>query len=331
MKIFSTHRRKLEPHRRFGSREFQNKIKQAQNYKRTMYPTTRRFFGSGILTLGISSVGIRLLVYAAAALVIYFMAISQYFLVTDIAVAGNSQVSTDQIREAIKNSTISRTFLIPKNHFLLLTKDRAARIITSQLPMVKEISKYDRKFPNRIELEVNERHQGFALIAKESVFVVDDEGAVLRQEASPGKLFVVTNQADEEVKPGAIMPAKLTAFILSMHKAWPSKMSVGLTGAKFPGLASADAIFTTSEGWSAFFDINRPVQAQLNALTLLLAKQVPAKDRSRLAYIDLRIQRVAYICYKGTPCFEKPQEEVIPVDNPKVEAVSTETAWKETE
>jgi hypothetical protein len=53
------------------------------------------------------------------------------------------------------------------------------------------------------------------------------------------------------------------------------------------------------------FDTTRSVITQLNDLSVLLNKQIAAKDRARLAYIDLRLAKWAYYCFKATPCHQE--------------------------
>src|SRR3989338_1218924 len=98
MKIFSSHRRKLEPRRRFGGREFKHKIKVAQNYKRV--------FSTGGLPESLKkwrNFGIAVFV-----IIFYYLVISSYFVISDIKVSGNQDVSTQQIHDAIAQAGRSR-------------------------------------------------------------------------------------------------------------------------------------------------------------------------------------------------------------------------------
>jgi hypothetical protein len=59
-----------------------------------------------------------------------------------------------------------------------------------------------------------------------------------------------------------------------------------------------------------FFSTDRPVTNQLSNLSILLAKQIAAGDRARLAYIDLRLSKWAYYCFKATPCQQTDQSQL---------------------
>lgn len=77
--------------------------------------------------------------------------------------------------------------------------------------------------------------------------------------------------------------------------------------------------FVSSEGWEVFFDINRAVDSQLSNLNLIITRQVPAKNRLELAYIDMRVDKSVYLCYKSSACVEQPPadpnaEAAVPTD-----------------
>ncbi len=299
MKIFSAHRRKLEPHRRFGSTEFQIKIREAANYKRVFDMSGKKFhWGRFNFSLKIwRNLGI-----AALLIVFYYAAISPYFKISEVEVSGNSQVSSQAISDAIRGSSNARLFF--------LNSGRVNSILTSELPSIKEVVEYDRTWPNKITLKVMERNPGFAIRSNNNYFLVDDEGVVVMQIDEPENLLIVEDQVVETFARNEALPnPKLAPFVLSMNKQWQGKVSSAVTIVKFPGKGSTEVQFETSEGWSVMFDTARPVNGQLNNLALILNKQIPARDRSQLAYIDLRLNKFAYYCFKASPCQQHEQTE----------------------
>ncbi|MBI3952531.1 MAG: FtsQ-type POTRA domain-containing protein [Candidatus Doudnabacteria bacterium] len=302
--IISKHRRK--PKRDFGSKEFRTKLKAAASYKR-IFPSQKlpilRFFIR-------SKVG-RFTTIALLLVLIYFLFFASTFRVVNVTVSGNTQVSSEQIRDALIRAGEDRAFLIPKNHSILLSRGYVNSLLTAKLPMVKEISKSKRSWPDSISLTVTERNKGFILRTNNQDYLVDEEGMVIKQTSEEKELLQVANFLEENVAINEPLNPKLAAFIVSVQRQWSSKVNTGLTGAKISGKASLEVQFVSSEGWSALLDINRPVLTQLSSLALILNRQVPPKDRSRLAYIDLRLEKWAYYCFKGTPCSVQPQEESI--------------------
>jgi cell division septal protein FtsQ len=319
MKIFSPHRRRMEAKRRYGSKEFKNKVKNAQNYKRVFDPNGRGFVAAFVRFLRLDSVLVRLGVGAAVLAAGYFLFFSPYFLVNQVAVSGNQQVTTEQISQAFKDGTAGRSVFTPKNHLLLLSKRRMAKILSSSQPLVKEIKGYKRVWPNRIEMEIAERHPGFALVVDGKTYLVDDEGLVVKELPEAQGLPSVVDQVSEPVQAGErLNNTKLVAFVLSASRQWPNKINSQLKEIRVPGKAANQAQFMSAEGWGVFFDVARPAEAQLSNLALILNRQIPANRRLQLAYIDLRFDKWAYYCYKDQPCEAQPQ------DNPEAEAPDAE-------
>src|SRR5437868_4920324 len=114
--IFSTHRKKMEPRRRYGSRTFRDKIKTAASYKRIFNPDR------GFKFLPSSNRALRAGIFAAVIVVlvaVYYLTISSAFLVTNITIKGNRQVSTGQILDVLDTDSNSRLFLMKKNNYFL--------------------------------------------------------------------------------------------------------------------------------------------------------------------------------------------------------------------
>ncbi len=310
MKIFSKHRRKLEPSRRFGGRAFQTKIKEAQNYKRIFHAPTGNRMEKFWRSIGFTSKLWRRLGILGVIIIFYFLVISQQFIISDFQITGNAQVQSQTIEDTLNQEAGKRIFLIKKSNFFLLSKGRVNEILTSKIPTIKEVTDYDRQWPKTAKITIKERTPGFALKSNNNYFLIDDEGTVVKPLDNPGNLLVVEDSLVEDFGSGEAFPnPKMAPFILSMNRAWPAKFNTGIVSVMFPGKASNDVQFNSTEGWSVMFDINRSVALQLTNLNILLSQQIAAKDRPNLAYIDLRSAKWAYYCFKGTACEQKAQNE----------------------
>ncbi|MBX4186829.1 MAG: FtsQ-type POTRA domain-containing protein [Candidatus Doudnabacteria bacterium] len=303
--IFSKHRKKIEPGRRYGSISFRNKVKEAANYKRAFNPT------SGFSLNILSGNSIRTKIYkglgvTAVAVAIYYLMISPIFLVTDIEIKGNHQISSEQIRQLLGNTGDHRFFLIRKNNFLIMTEGRVNKLLTGSIPTIKNVSLH-KSLPNHAVLEISEHTPGFAIESNGKYFLVDDEGVVVNQMEGPQKLLVAHDQLVENFVRGERLPnQKLAPFIISMSKMWGSKINVPIEVVKFPGKIGNDVQFVTVMGWSVLMDASRPGSVQLGNLAVILSKEVTPMQQLKLAYIDLRLDKKAYYCFKESPCQQQP-------------------------
>ncbi len=308
--IFSRHRR-IDPKRRFGSKDFQNKIKQAQSYKRSYNPIDLNRPNKWMVLIGFKSKFFRVLWIGLVAAIVYFFVFSNYLIINRVEVNGLSRVSSSQVSDLVQSLANQRTAFVPKSNFFLMTKSRMEKTLTAAIPLVKEIKSYKRGWPNKVRIEIVERDPGFILQVGEKQYLVDEEGIVVKDDTAGLILPIVIDQVQENFDIGKPLPnPKMVAFILSIHKQWGTKISSRINLAKIPGKASNEVQIVSSEGWGVFFDTSRPVTSQLDNLALVLSRQIPAKDRLNLAYIDMRLEKWAYYCFKDTPCVAGAQEEL---------------------
>jgi cell division septal protein FtsQ len=306
MRIFSKHQKKIDPRRRFGGMQFRNKIKEASNYKRAFNPTSG--FSLNILSDNKGARIAKVLGIAIFLVIFYFTIISPALLINTVDIKGNVQVPTSQIEDVLDANADSRFFMIPKNNFFLMSKGRVNKVLTESIPTIKEVIQYDRHWPNRGTIEIVEHKPGFVIQTNGNYFLLDDEGVVVEQVQDPKKMFIAEDQVTESFERGETLPnQKLAPFILSMSKSWSSKISTPIVAAKFPGKSSHEVHFITTTGWVVMFDTGRSVTVQLDDLTVILSKQVGSSQMDRLAYVDLRLDKWAYYCFKETPCSSSPK------------------------
>ena len=277
--------------------EFRNKIKAAGNYKRVYLKNE----GKSKFSI------IRIICVITLFLLIYFLIISDALLIKEVTVRGNTQVSTAQIDEVLSANANSRLFFIKKNHFLLMSEGRVNKLLTKGIPTIKSITNSDRKWPNKITIEIVEHTPGFVIESNGNYFLIDDEGVIVEEVQDPKSFLVVHDQLTESFARGDRLPnQKLVPFIMTMNKSWNSKITTPIDTIKFPGKSSTEVQFITTTGWAVLFDTGRSVAVQLSDLSVILSKQIRASELPNLAYIDLRLNKWAYYCFKQSPCEQQP-------------------------
>ncbi|MBI4049669.1 MAG: FtsQ-type POTRA domain-containing protein [Candidatus Doudnabacteria bacterium] len=287
------------------------RLKEASSYKRAFGPSRVNFFHR-LLLPSLSSRKIKVLGSLVVLIALYYLVISDKLLISEAVLSGNSQVTQEAVNGVLDTNSNNRVFFVKKNHYFLMTHGRLNKLLTSSIPEVREVVKVNRKWPDKIEIEITERNPGFVLAVKDRKFLVDEEGVVLKQlNADENKeLFEVIDQSqDDEMVVGEVLSnPKLVAFILSMYRAWPGKMEPEITSVKISSKTTYETQFGTDSGWTVFFDINRSVSTQLNSLSLVLNKHITPKDKGRLAYIDMRSEKWIYYCFKNSPCSSQAYE-----------------------
>ncbi len=300
MRIFSGHRKKIEAKRRFGSLEFRNKVKDAGSYKRAYLRNESNL----IPKLKYIGIGIFIILF-------YLFVVSDVFTIEQVTIKGNSTVTTSQVEDVLRSSANSRLFLIRKNNFFLMSRGRVNKLLTSSIPTIKEVVRSDRNGLNKITIEIVEHTPGFVIESNGNYFLIDDEGVIVEQIHDPKNYLVVKDQLTESFASGDRLPnQKLVPFILSITKSWNNKISTPIASVKFPGKSSTEVQMITTTGWAVLFDTGRSVSVQLADLAVILSKQIRPSELPNLAYIDLRLNKWAYYCFKQSPC----EQQAIPTE-----------------
>ena len=311
MKIFKT--KNNQARRNFSSKDFRDKVKNSRYQKRQPQPVTRKksalavplFFKKKIYKAAV--VGI-------AGVLVYFGAVSDYFVVSKFEVSGGSRLDKQEVVAFLEDYSRQRYMLVPKGNVLLLSRGALEDALRKRFPLIKTIAEFKRIFPDKAVLDVEERVPGLVIVSNGQRYLLDEEGVVVTTDIPKDVAVpVVIDQIDENYDLYEPLPnPKTAAFIISMNKSWETKIASSIVGIKIPGKSSTEAHFESAQGWTVFFDTSRSAATQLKNLASILVREVPAERYTNLSYIDLRSSNWAYYCYKDSPCVAgASMEEVI--------------------
>jgi len=151
-----------------------------------------------------------------------------------------------------------------------------------------------RKFPNTIDIEIEEKSPIFVWEILDHKFLVDENGyAWANYEDKYSSLPVVVDTKNVPVSLGAkIVPATFVTFTRDTFNNFEGTTGVKVTRAEVLDIVS-DLKITTGAGWYVYFDTSRTAKNQLTSLVRVL-EEVRNKGR-KLEYVDLRIDnRIFY-------------------------------------
>ncbi len=277
---------------RFRKPEFQEKLARARRYERKIG----------------SSRWPRYLALVCALVVLYFLAVSNKFLVRQ-ADANENGPTAEQIQNALAKLHHSRLwFIVPSNHILVIDKASLLPELRRVEPGVRSIKNMKKMWPNRLVLNIEMREPRYVWKSGEKFFLLDQDGVIFEQipsytpEAFSQSLIVDSSAA--ALSPGdmlAIQP--VVKFIEEIKSLWPSQINeTDIKSFAVPAMRSKDIVVKTGIGFSLYFDLARSVSEQLSDLRIVLREQIRPETYAGLSYIDLRLPSVAYYCYKDAPC-----------------------------
>lgn len=289
---------------RFRKPEFQEKLAKARGYERAI----RLGFGWK-----------RGLALVLVLIAVYFLAVSHRFLVSTAVVSAPGP-TTEQIEDVLLRMQRDNLFYaIPKNHILILSKASLLSEIQKELPGVRSIKIFKKKWPNAIELAVEEREPLYVWHTGEKYFLLDQDGVVFQEIPSyTPEIFsqiLINDSSNAEVKNGESLPiGPILAFIEQIRNNWSLDINqTNYDSFSIPGTKTQDILVKTGIGFTVYFDLEREAPAQLENLKMMLNREIRPETYAGLSYIDLRLSHMAYYCYKDAVCapeYKPPEAEI---------------------
>lgn len=278
---------------RFRKPEFQEKLARARSYERD----GRFHFGwKRALALGLIPV------------IVYYLAVSQRFIVKTAIVSAPGP-NAEQIEDVLVRMQNEHLFyVIPKSHILTLSKASLLSEIQQELPEVRSIRIFKKKWPDRVELAIEEREPLYVWQSGINFFLLDQDGVVFQETPSytpeAFSQILIVDSTQVPVKTGEELPIRsILGFIDQVKKEWSQKINqTNYLHFTVPGVKSQDIFVKTAIGFNVYFDLERDVGEQLENLKLILNQEIGQETYTGLSYIDLRLSHMAYYCYKDAPC-----------------------------
>ena len=306
MKLFDVKAGKRKK-KRFQRPEFQRKLERARRYARKPKEKPKGLASRLLILFGFKSRVGRVTAIVFILLVVFYLAISSTFLITQ-AVVEQGGPASKQIEDVLFRLQKERTFLIPQNHVILLSRDNFLEALQKEVPDVRDVTSYQRIPPNKLKISVEMREPKYIWKTGIESYFMDQEGVIFQRVLNydPAVLqqpLVVDKTGQEVVVGQKIKIEKALSFLKGLEDYWSEEISnLQYTGITLPGTASIDIFVTTNLGFEVFFDLNRGAKGQLQNLELLLTQEIPPETHTGLKYIDLRLSNVGYYCYRDAEC-----------------------------
>jgi cell division septal protein FtsQ len=287
---------------RFRRPEFQEKLALARRYHRKSEPLETRF-GARL---------VRVLILLSVIAIVYFLVISQIFVVRNVTLTPDSQgPSGEEISRLLKELKKTKFYSVPQNHILFLSQKDLLPILQKQHPEVREITYLKKVFPNRMILSLAVRKPSYIWQTGENYYLLDQDRMVFQKITRYDPVvypeILITDSASVNVVVGQELEIdKILKFVEKLKEIWPALISkTNFVGFAVPAPQSLDIIAKTAYGFQVYFDLERSAKVQLLHLKMLLDEEIRPETYAGLSYIDLRLPTVAYYCYKDAPCAEQ--------------------------
>jgi len=250
--------------------------------------------------------------------IFYVLFFSPWTKISEVSVFGNETLEMSIIQEAVKGEMRGKYFnWLEKNNYLLIKEDKLENNLVERFKKIKKVE-VKKKFPDRLEISMEERKEFLVFCGGEKCFLLDEWGRVL-SEISQEKfselgenLTILKSEKSRELKvQDLVLGEGFSQYILEIKTELKNRLALEAGKEVFtPQLISGDLRFKTEEGWLVYFDKNIPVEKEIKMLETFLAEKLKDIPRENLEYIDLRSDKKIYYKLKKIEEEKKTEKEI---------------------
>ena len=244
----------------------------------------------------------------------YVLFFAPYLKISQINVSGNIELNSDEIKSLVENRQQGKLLkTIPQNNFLLIRTKSLENFLIGQFKKIKQVT-VTKKFPDTLEINLQERKALLILCSGEKCFLID-EGGIAYLEAdfnSPelvqNHLIKISDKSAGSVKIGDVVMNQ--AFIQYVSGLREELQTLGLVvDADYwtPSLVSNEIDLKVTNGQELYFSTQFPLESAVKTLDIVLKKELSKVAQSEIAYIDLRTENKVFYKLNSVPA--------LPVEN----------------
>lgn len=246
-----------------------------------------------------------------------FLIFFPYFRIVNISIKGLNILQKNDVLNIINSSLKPESKILPFNHYFFVNTDKIKFNLLNDLPIADIF--IEKKFPNSLNVTINEKNSSIILDNEESYYLLDQEGLRLRYLGKVGdneylsttntiftatttsttSTFSIVHVPNNEIVKNEFPNLPIVLYNSSNKSLNPKKNTIGFINDVDAGLKKGSGPKTTyyelsnDEGtvrvfsnlkWQIIFSTERPVEDQLTTFWNVYKSSRP------LEYIDVRIE-----------------------------------------
>lgn len=225
---------------------------------------------------------------AVVSALVYTLIYSPFLRIEQVTINESSTADQIEIKAAAMQTVAGyEYFFIPKDHYFFINTIGVKNFLMARFPNMLTVDV--QKGFGGLALAVVERQPTYRLIIGDKSYLLDQEGKGMREAVGNegDKLIALSNEGAGFTAGKQMSRSEWLQAVNELHKYFATQVGIRDRLFKLDTINSyIEAI--TAEGWSAIFDPQTDIQAQLKTLSSALAGKFSAADRKKLLYIDAR-------------------------------------------
>lgn len=246
----------------------------------------------------------RLLVVCFIGVLGYVLFFSEYLKITKIGISGLNELKAEDLQSELESQMEGKFLnLLPKNNFLFFSKNRTENILEDKFKKIRT-AEAEKKFPDEISIQIDERKALLVWCAGEDCFLMDENGVAYSNadfnspELSQNNLIKIEDASRRSVAIGEnVINSKYEQYALAVKDALKDK-KFEANGYFTPSRVADELDVRTQQGVEIYLSTQFPLESAMHTLDVVLDKEISKEQREKLAYIDLRSENKVFYKFK---------------------------------
>lgn len=210
----------------------------------------------------------------------------------------SQKIDENELKEISANLMVEDWFgYFSKDNFFLFPRKTFAEKVKNDFKLVRSVE-FENKFPDKIEIEIEERQGVVVWCSREKCWLLDEQGSLfyLLQPGEKENRFkdyqIIIDEGYSEIEnEQKIESSGLIEFVESSKKEIEEQIDIKIEREiRTPALISGEIRFKVEEeGWQIYLNFKEEVSSQVALLKEVLESSISSQEREDLNYIDLRI------------------------------------------
>ncbi|MGK2849187.1 MAG: cell division protein FtsQ/DivIB [Minisyncoccota bacterium] len=248
---------------------------------------------------------------------VYLVFFSSFFLIQLPEVEGTEQIRTEEVVSVLDNVLSGQYFgAVSRHNFFMIRPKALESLLKHEFPLFADVNVH-RIFPDRLSIRVLERkhillwcvsvdrvEMDLSTKQKNCVLVneagiAEDANRSLEEQNAPFRVFMIDTSGRSLAIGDSVITPQFGEFVLDFSDLFSEYTEFTVQNNFFTSSRFANEVrLVTNEGWELYVSADVSSEISLQALRLLLEKEIPQEKRTQLAYIDLRTENRVYYAFR---------------------------------
>lgn len=318
--------------KRFKSSEYKRKIQAVRGYKREVNPLPETAWQKFLYFIGLGTVFRRVIFFIFLVFLTYIIYFANFLIIKQPEISGAERGDAEHINNVFQQYKRKFVFIFPQKNILFFSPQRFGSYLQTKHYKVAAVKSIKRKLWNHISIEVVLRVPAYVLQNKENFYILSSDGSIAARanQSEQSKYLMIVDNVDNQINLGEkFYDQKKYGFLSYMVENLPGKIFLQIQQFETSGKLSNDLVIVAQNDIRFYFDNTTDPAKFLDRLFTLWMSITPEQQK-KIAYIDLRYDPKAYVCYKTDKCAQKaePVQEGRPVLEPVLEQKETKNSGK---